>query len=53
MKRGVQVELCGATAAVHHWGNEDLLPGIKVNTDAMSRMSQLVQDGYVQITEWD
>ena len=29
MKRGVQVELCGATAAVHHWGNEDLLPGIK------------------------
>jgi len=53
MKRGVQVELCGATATVHHWGNEDLLPGIKVNTDAMSRMSQLVQDGFVQITEWD
>src|SRR5215472_8329106 len=53
MKRGVQVELCGATAAVHHWGNEDLLPGIKVNRDAMSRMSQLVQDGFVQITEWD
>ena len=53
MKRGVQVELCGATAAVHHWGNEDLLPGIKVNTDAMSRMSQLVQDGFVQIAEWD
>lgn len=43
MKRGVQVELCGATAAVYHWGNEDLLPGIKVNTDAMSRISQLVQ----------
>jgi intracellular sulfur oxidation DsrE/DsrF family protein len=53
MKRGVQVELCGATAAVHHWGNEDLLPGIKINTDAMSRMSQLVQEGFVQITEWD
>jgi intracellular sulfur oxidation DsrE/DsrF family protein len=53
MKRGVQVELCGATAAVHHWGNEKLLPGIKVNTDAMARMSQLVQDGFVQITEWD
>ena len=32
--RGVQVELCGATARIHHWGNEDLLPGIKVNTDA-------------------
>lgn len=53
MKRGVQVELCGATAAAHHWTNEDLLPGIKVNTDAMSRVSQLVQDGFVQITEWD
>jgi intracellular sulfur oxidation DsrE/DsrF family protein len=53
MKRGVQVELCGATAAVHQWGNENLLPGIKVNTDAMARMSQLVQDGFVQITDWD
>jgi intracellular sulfur oxidation DsrE/DsrF family protein len=53
MKCGVQVELCGATAAVHRWGNDDLLPGIKVNTDAMSRMSQLVQGGFVQITEWD
>jgi intracellular sulfur oxidation DsrE/DsrF family protein len=53
VKRGVQVELCGATAAVHHWGNEDLLPYVKVNTNAMARLTQLVQDGYVQITEWD
>ena len=53
MKRGVQIELCGATATVHHWGNADLLPGVKVNTDAMSRMSQLAQAGFVQITEWD
>jgi len=53
MKRGVQIELCGATAAVHRWGNADLLPGIKVNTDAMSRMSQLEQEGFVEITEWD
>ena len=53
MKRPVEVELCGATAAVHKWGNGDLLPGIKVNTDAMARMSQLVQEGFVQITEWD
>ena len=53
MKRGVEVELCGATATVHNWDNGDLLPGIKVNTDAMSRMSQLVQEGFVQITEWD
>ena len=53
MKRGVQIELCGATATVHHWGNVDLLPGVRVNTDAMSRMSQLSQQGFVQITEWD
>ena len=51
-KRGVQVELCGATAKVHKWGNADLLPGIKVNTDAMARTSQLAQEGYVLITEW-
>lgn len=53
MKLGVQVELCGATATVHHWGNEDLLPGIKVNTDAMARMAQLAQQGFIEITEWD
>jgi intracellular sulfur oxidation DsrE/DsrF family protein len=53
IKRGVEVELCGATATVHKWGNGDLLPGVKVNTDAMARMSQLVQEGFVQITEWD
>jgi len=51
MKRGVRVELCGATAKAHHWGNADLLPGIKVNTDAMSRTTQLVQQGFVKITE--
>jgi intracellular sulfur oxidation DsrE/DsrF family protein len=50
-KRGVQVELCGATAKVHNWGNADLLPGIKVNTDAMARTTQLVQQGFVKITE--
>jgi intracellular sulfur oxidation DsrE/DsrF family protein len=51
MKRGVQVELCGATARVHGWGNMDLLPGIKVNTDAMARTTQLVQEGFVKISE--
>jgi hypothetical protein len=34
---------------VQHWGNADLLPGIKVNTGAVGRLIQLVQDGYVQI----
>jgi intracellular sulfur oxidation DsrE/DsrF family protein len=51
MKSGVKVELCGATAAAHKWGNADLLPGIKVNTDAMARTIQLVQEGYVKISE--
>jgi intracellular sulfur oxidation DsrE/DsrF family protein len=53
MKNGVEVELCGATATVHNWGNDDLLVGIKVNTNAMARMSELAQAGFVQITEWD
>ena len=53
MKKGVEVELCGATAAVHDWGNDDLLGGVKINTNAMARMSQLAQEGFVQITEWD
>ena len=51
MRRGVQIELCGATAKAHGWGNADLLPGIKVNTDAMARTTQLVQAGFVKITE--
>jgi len=51
IRRGVRVELCGATAKVHHWGNADLLPDIKINTDAMSRTTQLVQEGFVKISE--
>jgi hypothetical protein len=41
----VKVELCGATAKVHGWGNE------KVNTDAMARTTQLVQQEFVKISE--
>ena len=51
MSRGVHVELCGATAKAHHYGNEDLIPGIPINTDAMARLTQLVQQGFVKITE--
>jgi intracellular sulfur oxidation DsrE/DsrF family protein len=51
MKKGVQVELCGATAKAYAWGNEDLLPGVKVNNDAMVRLTQLGLEGYVQIKE--
>lgn len=47
----MHVELCGATARMHHWGNEYLLPGIKVNTDAGARLIQLAQQGFVKITE--
>jgi intracellular sulfur oxidation DsrE/DsrF family protein len=50
-KRGVRMELCGATAKAHHWGNADLLPDVKVNTDAMARTTQLVQEGFVKISE--
>jgi intracellular sulfur oxidation DsrE/DsrF family protein len=51
LKHGVQIELCGATAKVHGWGNADLLPGIRINTDAMARTTQLVQEGFVKISE--
>jgi intracellular sulfur oxidation DsrE/DsrF family protein len=51
MRRNVEVELCGATAKVHNWGNADLLPGVKINTDAMARTTQLVQEGFVKISE--
>ena len=51
MSRGVQVELCGATARVHGWSNTDLLPGVRVNRNAMARTTQLVQEGFVKITE--
>jgi intracellular sulfur oxidation DsrE/DsrF family protein len=51
MEKGVCVELCGATAKAHGWGNADTMPGIKINTDAMARTSQLVQEGFVKISE--
>jgi intracellular sulfur oxidation DsrE/DsrF family protein len=51
MERGVQVELCGATARAHSWGNEYTIPGIKLNTDAMARTTELVQEGFVKISE--
>jgi intracellular sulfur oxidation DsrE/DsrF family protein len=49
MDQGVQLELCGATAKGNHWGNANLLPGIKVNVNAMVRLTQLEQDGYTMI----
>jgi intracellular sulfur oxidation DsrE/DsrF family protein len=49
MAKGVQIELCGATAKGNHWGNANLLPGVKVNTNAMVRLAQLEQEGYQMI----
>lgn len=46
---GVEFEECGHTMQVKGWGNDDLLPGVKVNTGANFRLIELVQKGYVQL----
>ena len=48
-KQGVQIEECVVSMKNHAWGNEDLLPGVKVNAGAVGRLIQLIQEGYVQI----
>jgi len=47
----VRVELCGATANAHGWGNAELLSNIKLNTDAMARTTHLVQEVTMAYTE--
>lgn len=49
MNQGVQIELCGATAKAYHWVNDNLIPGVKVNTNAMVRLIQLGEEGYIQL----
>lgn len=49
MEKGVHLELCGATAKGNHWVNSNLLPGVKVNVNAMVRVTQLEQEGYTLI----
>ena len=49
MAGGVEIEECGETMLANHWRNADLLPGAKVDTGAIIRIVQLVQQGYVQI----
>src|SRR6516164_5040577 len=51
MEKGVQIELCGATAKANHWSNADLLPGVKVNVNAIVRVTQLEQENYTMIYE--
>jgi len=49
INQGVQIEECAFSMKSHNWGNEDLLPRVKVNTGAVGRLIQLTQEGYVQI----
>jgi intracellular sulfur oxidation DsrE/DsrF family protein len=49
IKQGVQIEECAVSMKNHQWGNEDLLPGVRVNTGAVGRLIQLIQEGYAQI----
>jgi intracellular sulfur oxidation DsrE/DsrF family protein len=51
MQQGIQIELCGATATANHWTNKDLIPGVKVNTNAMVRVTELEQKGFTLIYE--
>lgn len=48
-KSGIELEECGQTARNNNWTNADLLPSVKVNAGANLRITQLVQDGYVQL----
>ena len=48
-KSGIDLEECGQTAKNNNWTNADLLPNIKVNAGANLRITQLVQEGYVQL----
>lgn len=45
----IQIEECAVSMKNHQWGNADLLPGIKVNSGAVGRLVQLIQEGFVQI----
>jgi intracellular sulfur oxidation DsrE/DsrF family protein len=49
IQQGVQIEECAITMKANMWGNENLLPGVKVNSGALGRIVQLVQEGYVMI----
>lgn len=49
IEQGVQIEECAVSMKNHAWGNEDLLPGVKVNSGAVARLIQLIEEGYVQI----
>jgi len=43
---GVQIYLCGQSAAAHGITNADLLPGVKMSLSAMTAHALLQQQGY-------
>ncbi len=47
--QGVQIEQCAMTMKMQKISNEDLLPGVKVNSGANFRMVQLMQEGFVRL----
>ncbi len=49
IKEGVQIEECAVSMKNNGWTNADVLPDVKVNSGAVGRIVQLVQDGYVQL----
>jgi sulfur-oxidizing protein SoxB len=49
LRAGVEIEACGNAMETHHFGNADLLPGIRVNEGAMFRTAELVREGFVQL----
>jgi intracellular sulfur oxidation DsrE/DsrF family protein len=51
MKQGVQIESCDATTEANRWINSNLLPGAMVDTDAMVRVTQLEQGGFILVYE--
>ena len=48
-KDGVEFEECAVTARGNDWINSDLLPDVKVNTGGNLRITELVQEGFVQL----
>lgn len=49
LRVGIELEACGNTMETRHFGNADLLPGIRVNEGAMFRTLELVREGFVQL----
>lgn len=49
LREGVAIEECAVSMENNGWTNDDLLPGVKVNSGAILRITQLVQQGYIQI----